>query len=309
MRTWGTRVHFIGNAGSPDKIRAGGRVLDMRIGRDRAALADILRLSPAQARAVSETLEGAGSNARDELAQLTIVWAQAENARVRSSRMVISGHHVGGNVFWGDSNGSLTLNDLKRLAAAFPHATAAIEDVHLSACYSASGIGQWRTFLSGLTTVWAYSGSAPGSHSGAVAHLRIWDRATKARRNLIDRTRAHSTRKGQNVAVWSRVYGLQTAVIETIEEVRARLVAAEGTFRAFYEGTLVVTDTDAGPLRDYYNDVQAMLQHDDLPVAERPGLERKRETTIRLIYYNKSVKNRFAQHYRAEVTSGFRSWG
>lgn len=49
----------------------------------------------------------------------------------------------------------------------------------------------------------------------------------------------------------------------------------------------------------------ALLNHVDLPAAERPTFEKKRDTTVRLIFYQKEIRAKFQQAYRAEIEAGY----
>jgi len=122
-------------------------------------------------------------------------------------------------------------------------------------------------------TMWAYSGSAPGSLSGAGV-ICACGTSNPRTQHATSSHQAKNTRKGANVTVWSRLYGTEEEVVESIQTLRSRVAAGERVFRDFLEGDKLVTSTDSGPLRDYYNDVQALLQHMDLTEAERPTLER-----------------------------------
>jgi len=304
-RRSGSPVVFIGNARSADHVQIGHESFNLATAKGRTDLLAKLKLSESQRRVVGATLASGGNNSRDELGQLALMWARAERGHVLPNRMVISAHHAGTREFWGHHNGIISFNEIKSLASAFPHAAAAIQHLHFSACYSALNMMIWPSAFPSLMTMWAYSGSAPGSASGAGVHLRIWERATRGDGIRLHRTRAKNTRKGANVTVWSRAYGVEEEVVEPIEAIRAREVANQRIFQEFFDGDQLVTDTDFGPLRDYYNDVQALLQHMDLTEAERPALEKKRDTAIRLIFYHKEVRGRFQQTYRDDITAGF----
>jgi len=305
LRQSGRKVVFIGNSKSADRIEIGGRSFDLATADGRRALLGTLKLSSFQQNVVTSVLTDATTNSRDELGKLALTWASTERGHAIPNRMVISAHHAGTNEFWGYNNGIISFAQIKNLASAFPRAAAAIEHLHFSACYSALKMMIWPQAFPNLMTMWAYSGSAPGSLSGAGVHLRMWERATRGHNMQLHRTRAKNTRKGANVTVWSRLYGTEEEVVESIQTLRSRVAAGERVFRDFLEGDQLVTSTDSGPLRDYYNDVQALLQHMDLTEAERPTLEAKRETTVRLIFYQSEIRGRFQQTYGDALAAGF----
>ncbi len=307
LRGFGSRVLYIGNSREADHVFFRGQSHDLATEAGRAALAGALRLTEHQREIVSSVLEDAFRNGRDELGKLVLRWAAAEHGGTTPSRLVISSHSAGTGDFWGDKNGVISFTQVKRLTSAFPRAAAAIEHLHFAACYSAQGMMDWTTVFPNLQTIWAYSGSAPGSASGSLAHLRIWERGTRSSRTRLHRAEAESTRKGGNVTVWSRMYGREEQAVEDIDTIRAREAADRHIFDEFFAGDQIVVDTDSGPLRDYYNTIQAFLNHPLLQAAERPALEKKRERTVRLIFYQKEIRKKFQQAYAREITTGFRA--
>jgi len=120
---------------------------------------------------------------------------------------------------------------------------------------------------------------------------------------------AKGTRKGDNVVLWSPLGGVVTGEVNSIEELRARVTAARATFDSYLRGDVIVTDTGSGPLRDYYELLQAMLRHVDIRETERSTLAKRRDVTIRLIFYDKSVRAIFAREYRSLIVAGYDAVG
>ncbi len=249
-------------------------------------------------------LEDAYRNSRDELGKLAVAWARYERSNSFPNRMVISAHHAGSLEFWGHDNGTISFQQLTKLAQAFPKAAAAVQHMHFSACYSGDKMMRWLGIFRNLLSMWAYSGSAPGSMSGAALHLRIWEKQTRGNSAGAHRSGAKKTRKGDNVTVWSRVYGTESDTVESIQALRNRESTDRRVFTEFFNGDQLVVDTDVGPLRDYYNTVMALLNHVDLTEVERPALEKKRDVTVRLIFYQKEIRSKFQQAYRADIEAG-----
>jgi len=162
----------------------------------------------------------------------------------------------------------------------------------------------WPSIFPRLLTIWAYSGSAPGSFSGATAHLRIWERATRGNRAWIDGRIAERTRKGDSVSIWSRGHGLQARSVEPLANLRGRLASEELSYSNFFNGDTLVSDPERGALRDYYNDLHTLLQHPDLPPDERPRWEQRREITIRLLFYEQRVKVAFMRRFGTAISEG-----
>jgi hypothetical protein len=251
------------------------------------------------------------AGAMDELAQLAQVWAQAERGGRIPSRMVLSGHSIGDGV-WGDGNGKLDLDLLAKLADAMPTAARAVEDLHMSACSSGGerDMDRLRAIFPQVKTIWAYSSSAPGAYSGAMTHLSRWERATRGTRANLDRQIAASTRKGENVAVWTTSHGYQDgSTPQPLDTVKQRAAASQGVLADYLSGKAKVDNPGNGPLRDYYNAVIRVLQRRELPDAERPAFEAQRDQTIRLLYFTKAVAPKFAAHYPTAIREGYAAVG
>jgi hypothetical protein len=270
-----------------------------------------LGLPAEQTAKVAEVIQHAGHDIRDEMAQLAQVWAQAERGGQMPSRMVLSGHSTGRSV-WGDGNGSLEFQTLAKLADAMPRAARSVQDLHMSACYS-GGQGlmeQYRSIFPNAKTIWAYTGSAPGAHSGATTHMARWDNATRGDAGSLDRALADRTRKGENVAVWSADRGyMDGRPPAPLDEVRRAVQQGQATYDRFSRGDEAVSNPGSGPLREHYNQIQRLLQHPDLPRADRPGLEAQRDATIRLLYFTKNVAPRFQETHGAAIRDGFGALG
>jgi hypothetical protein len=305
----GNGVIFVSD--TDDKITASGTTYDLTNPAEVKAFVATLGLSAAAERDVADAINNAGTDARDEAAKIAWVWSAGERGGGVPARLIISGHSVG-DIYWGDNNGTLQRDTVGALAKAMPKAAAQVEDLHLAACYCGGqrDLEAWLLIFPSVNTMWAYNGSAPGTDSGAIAHLLLWDLASRGDKKTLDRLVAEKTRKGENVAVWSRLHGYVSGKrAEPLSDLRSRVTAADPTFDQYFKGDKTVSNTQVGELRSYYNDVQAMIQHPDLPAADRPALERKRDVTIRLIYFDKSIKGKFAGNHAALIDSGYRSLG
>lgn len=306
----GNKVIYIGNSTMPDTILVNGKKLNLQKDEELEVFVKHLNLSKEKAGNIFSLLKSGNVNARDELATIALIWAKAENGRNIPKRIILSGHSVG-SILWGDGNGTMTIESIRKLAEAMPSAAAQVEDLHISACYSASLalIDQWRIIFPNILTIWAYSGSAPGSYTGSVDHQRLWDRATRGDKQSLDRLVADRTRKGNNVAVWSKIHGYQEKNGKSIEALRIAVAAGEPIFREFFLGNRTVENTQSGPLRDHYSNIQSLLQHPDVPPNEKAVFEKMRDVTIRLIYFDKNIKANFALQNAIIIRSGYRSLG
>jgi hypothetical protein len=316
LRGRGVNVTHVKDAATNDAITtrdAQGRTQthDLTTADGARSFALTLGLPAEQTAKLADVIHNAGADARDEVAQLAQVWAQAERGGQVPSRLVLSGHNVGSGV-WGDHNGKLDFNTLGKLAEVMPKAARSVEDLHLSACYSGGQplMEKYRGMFPNAKTIWAYTGSAPGSYSGATGHLSRWDSATRGTKEALQRELAAGTRKGENVAVWSKEHGyVDGRPPAPLSDVREAVTRGQATFEGFSSGAQKVTDPQTGPLREHYNDVQRLLQHPELPASERPALEQRRDATIRLLYYSKTVAGNFQAAHAATLKSGFEALG
>ena len=310
LRALGNHVTLITTGKTSDWVYVDGRGFDLSDETQLVPFMRYLRLPPERIKLAAGAIRGGISSIKDELGQLAMVWAYAERRGVIPSRFVLSGEHIAGGTFFSKGGtGILRVSDLQALAAAFPRVANSIEDLHTSACNSAIEVLSWPRIFPHLKTIWAYAGSCPGTFSGAQKHLALWDRATRGRAKTMDRLLAKTTRKGDHVVVWSPVQGMVTGEVNSLVELRARLTAAESTYDAYFDGREFVVDTGTGPMRDYYELMQTILRHPDLPEWDRSSFEKKRDTAVRLLFYDKSIKQRFAREHRITIAAGFEALG
>ncbi len=313
------RVSTLQDTFQNDQVRVRGpeggmRVHDLRADDGIRTFVATLGLPLAQGQQVAAAIASAGEDARDELAQLARVWARAEKGGVIPTRLVLSGHS-GGASLWGEEgnfqNGVLTRRSIALLAAAMPRAAAQVEDLCLAACYNGgeTTMEEWRALFPRLETMWAYNGSAPGTFSGATAHLARWERATRGEVDALRPDLARGLRKGDNVAVWSRREGYQTATVSaSTADLRARQAAGQSAFERYFRGDEQVRDAQRGPLREHYNTLQALLGRPEVPASERAGLERARDQTLRLLFYGNAAA-RFQETHQSGLRRGFAALG
>lgn len=295
-----------------DKIRVSGQTYDLATPEGRAGFTDTLGLPPEQSQKIADAIGNVGEDGKDEFAQLAQVWARGEQGESIPSRMILSGHHVG-SAIWGDNNGRISWDNLKELSDAMPNAANQVKDLHLSACYSAGDakFNQYRDIFPNLRTAWAYSGSAPGTGSGATHHQAGWERATRGTGTNIAGTAEHMQNRGWRKAenITTTTYQGSTYNGPALEQLQATLQGGEGTFENFFTGQNSVENSQRGPLREYYNDIQAALQHPELPAEQRTELESRRDQTIRTLFYQSHIAHRFDEHYSQQLQSGFSSMG
>ncbi len=311
LKRGGRHVVYITNSKVEDNVDVGGTRYNLRNDGDLARFVGLLGLPAGQAGQIAEAIKASQVAAADELATIAWNWAPAEKGADIPRRLVLSGHSYGEGVF-GDGNGHLVRDVIAKLAKAMPKAAGQVEDLHISGCYTAGAynMARWREIFPNVLTIWAYTGSAPGSGNGATAHLILWDHATRGSKDAIDRLIAAKTNEGESVAVWSLAHGYKDGRPPVaLATLKARLSQQDPVFPAYFSGEKEVGSPYSGELRRYYNTIQELLQRLDLPAGEKPALETKRDVTIRLLYYSKSIRGKFATTHARLISQGYASLG
>ncbi len=315
LRARGVNVTVVQDSARPDIIsttdRQGVRTThDLSTEAGATGFALTLGLPAEQTRKIADVIRSAGPDAKDEIAQLAQAWAVAERGGQVPSRLVLSGHHVGYGVY-GENNGRLEWPLVGALAEAMPRGARSVEDLLVAGCYSAGQqlVEQYQAMFPNVKTILAYTGSSPGAASGATAHQRAWEQATRGTRDDIDRRLFQHMRKGENVAVWTRTHGLQDGrPPATVDQLRGERASNEDAFRQAWSGAATIQDSQRGPVRDFYNATQRLIQHPDTPAADRRQFEAQRDQTIRLLFYG-PVSRRFGETYGTRVAAGYASLG
>jgi hypothetical protein len=298
------------NIGSTDNsITVGSQTYDLSTNAGVRSFADSLGLPQAQADRVNDAILSNPTDGRAELGQLAVVLARGENGGTIPSRLVLSGHHAGGQ-FFGD-RGHLSDRSLQDLARAMPRGAAQIEDLHLAGCYSygRAQLDAWREAFPSLQTAWGYNHTAPAAGSGAETHEAQWEAATRGRVGVLNRSTARGTSVDSEVIVWSQQGGFQSANPPgTLADARARVSNDQAAFDSAFSGATRITDAHSGPVRDYYSNLNDLLDRSDLPANERPALEQKRDQAIRLLYYP-DISKGFQSTQGATVAAGYTAAG
>lgn len=268
-----------------------------------------LGLPGEQTKKIADVIQNAGADSRDEFAQIAQQWAVAERGGQAPSRLVLSGHHVGYGVY-GENNGKLDWPSVGALAEAMPRGAKSVEDLLIAGCYSGGEqmMEKYTAMFPAAKTIMAYDGSSPGASSGATAHQKAWEAATRGSGDKLDRKAFEGMRKGENVTVWTRTKGFDDGKPKaTVGELKERQAMLQSGFQAAWEGG-PIPDTQRGPVRDFYNATQRLIQHPDTTPTERKALELQRDQTIRLIFHG-PVSARFQETYASKLDAGFRAVG
>ena len=294
-----------------DHIKKGGVEYNLTTEAGAAQYIATLGLPDHTAIQAAEFLHGAGSKARDELAQFIRILSEAEMGERKIDRMVLSGHSVGSQI-WGDENGNISFDQLEDLFHMFPKAAAQVQHVMLSACYSGGEVGmnRYQGMFAGAESVWAYHASSPGTWTGAMDHMVEWEKATEAGKDAagVDPELARGHRKAENVSTWNKVDGYQGDKPMNFYQIRTDLDNNEQMFLNHLNGREEVTNSQAGPLRDYYNMIQRAINHPDCPSEYRNQMLERRDQTIRLLYFN-LICTRFQAHHAQTLQRDYQEAG
>lgn len=293
-----------------DVVWRAGQKMDLTTEEGKNAFIATLSLEPEVATRVLDVLEETGSRAKDEMAQLIEVYIQAEQGLRDMQRMVLSGHSVG-SMIWGDHNGSMDFDLFIKLKEIFPTAAGQVKHLMLSACYSGGErtMQQYFEMFPNLESILAYDGSSPGTWSGALVHMKEWEKRTgDGDGSDVEKSMGAGTRKGDNIATWNAEDGYDGASPMPVAQLEGELQGEEGTFQRFYTGQEEVANSQTGPLRDYYNLVQRVLSHPETPSARVAELQTRRDQTIRLLYWG-VVRGKFANGYSSQLSAGYSAAG
>lgn len=310
LRNRGVNIKVVQDAATPDQIAAGGRTHDLSTAEGRMSFALTLGLPAEQTQKIADAIAEGGPDIKDEMAQIAQMWAVAEKGGQVPSRLVFSGHHVGYGVY-GENNGSLDWPLVKKLADAMPRGARSVQDLMIAGCYSGglNMMEQYQSMFPNVKTIVAYSGSSPGAYSGATAHQKKWEAVTRGDSEGIRRNMFDGMRKGENVTVWTKTHGFDDGrPPASLSELRDNMQGGRAAYEAALAGRGEVGDPQTGPTRQFYNHLQRLIQHPELPATERRELESLRDQTIRLIFYP-VVAGHFATQHGNRVSAGFQALG
>lgn len=306
----GNKVVFIGDLKNDGVAGADGRTYDLKDRASTDAFTRTLGLPEAQRARIADVIARVQVTARDEMAQLAQQWAVAEKGGTIPSRMVLSSHHDG-TTLWGDGNGGFSRDDLRELTRAMPRAAGQVEDLNVAACYSGGKIGldAWRQMFPNAKTILAYRGSSPGADSGSNVHLARWERATRGRGDALDPSIVRGTRKAENVDTWSASGGYVTPGARELPELQRRYEQTKQAAAPYLSGDREVADPQSGPLREHYNNIQALVQNPAVAGDELRRLGDEIDVVLRAMFYRSHVAPAFQRSYGPELQRGYAALG
>jgi peptidoglycan hydrolase-like protein with peptidoglycan-binding domain len=290
-------------------IKTGGKNYDLKTDEGVDAFVDSMKISSGAA--LKDFIKNnVTANARDEFGKLAMAFCSADRGMTRIRRLVISGHHAGQYIWGGHSgeNGQIDFDFIDTLGKVFPNAAAQVEDLMFSACFSGgeTQMTKYRDAFPNLKTIWGYTEFSPGTWTGAMTHMKKWEKATEGSDpSKVKKDLAKGTPKGESVAVWTSAAGYQGNNQMSFDEVMERVRQAEPVFTAYFNGDQECSDPHAGPLVEFYINLNRVITSPEMTdSALKKELERKRDITLRLRFY-KNIKAKFMQVYGSQIKSGY----
>jgi hypothetical protein len=257
----------------------------------------------------TDVLLNADPHIRDQLADLMRWFASAERGEIELERLVLSGHSNGVEL-WGEAQanaeskpGTMVVDrDLATLAAVFPTATAQVQDIMFSACFSINAVELVIRIFPNLQTCWSYSKFSPDIAGGSGEHIAAWSGATEG---------AATLRKGQKrgtSALWTREKGYivgdpSAAAVGPLYSDVVRGWRDVG--QPMYRGERDVPKASLEPL---YGKVQELLAHPGADDSQRGQAAHVRDVILRLRYWP-LIRERFGAEYGSEVKPLFDALG
>jgi hypothetical protein len=264
------------------------------------ALAAKHGMSAEAAKQIAAVIERVGEGGRDELALVAMALAPGERGASIPSRIVLSGHSTGREVYSGTD--SLPFRAVLALARAMPRAARQIEDVHLSGCFTAGQVFDkdvWKTAFPNLKTLWGYSQFAPAA---PVGHLQAWEATTRGRA-------AYDPGRGvHGVATWSERSGIREPGV-TLEGLKSAAAEADERFQSYSSGEIRVRSPHGSLADDDYAAYRRLASRPELSKTERAAYEQKAEILLRVRFYESSIRGELAKAHGAELARAFEAVG
>lgn len=253
-----------------------------------------LNLPAEQQQQLSGVLLDVEPSMRDEFGHIAKLWAKGEHGEAVPSRIVLSGHSDGKDIFSEDGRGAYSLDTLKSMAEVMPKAAAQIEDVHISGCNSGFKFNadRFQDAFPNLKTFWAYTGTAPSTGTNSAGHLRRWEQSTRGHVEGLDRSQVSKGLgiRGENVSVWSAEKGYQ-ANPKTMDSEHTDEDMFDQT-QAYLNGDLDLPSTSgSGPVFELYEQLQRRQGALSADAPQRESVEGMIDRTLKLRFYPKVSDN------------------
>lgn len=219
---------------------------------------------------------------RDTIAGIARLFWDAERGAFSLERLVLSGHSDK-EILWGEaksSGGYEFLPTLQTIARFFSNAALQVEDIMISACFCFSPVlvRNLIQHFPNLHTVWAYQGFSPSAKSGgSLRDLARWEKTTRG-----GAQKPVESRRSGSAKIWSKDSG----GLPPAPPLDKFLERANKWISSKYEAQFNGSAYDYDELVAFYQVVQVIVGHPDLPDSERPQWGRRRDVVLRLRKWN-----------------------
>lgn len=257
----------------------------------------------------TDVLLKADPHLREQLADLMRWFNSAERGDITLARLVLSGHSNGVEL-WGEAEadaeskpGTMVIErDLATLTAVFPKATAEVEDVMFSACFSINAVELVVKMFPNLRSCWSYSAFSPNVAGGSAGHIAAWSRATEG-----GKTPGKGDKRGTS-ALWTKDKGFivgdpSAAAVGPLYSaaVRAWREVAEPMYRG-------ERDVAKAALDPVYRKLQELLAHPGASDDMRKSAANARDIVLRLRFWP-LVRERFGKEYETQLKPAYDALG
>ena len=257
----------------------------------------------------TDVLLHADPHLREQLADVMRWFNSAERGEVTLERLVLSGHSNGVEL-WGEAPadaeskpGTMVIErDLATLTAVFPKATAEVEDVMFSACFSINAVELVVKMFPNLRTCWSYSGFSPDVASGSAEHIAAWSKATEG-----DKTLGKGDKHGTS-ALWTKEKGYivgdpSAAAVGPLFS--GAVLAWRETAEPMFRGERDVAKAALDPV---YQKLQELIAHPGASDDMRKSATNARDIVLRLRFWPQ-VRERFGKEYESQLKPAYDALG
>jgi hypothetical protein len=253
------------------------------------ALAKALTSDASKQAALTALFNGLSPSDRDDLAHVAKVYSDTEaDGNDRMTRVVLSGHSIGGQVFGG--SGWLSFDSLVKLGGIFPKAANQTKHLIVAGCHT----GDESTILTyyvkaypSLLTVWAWWGVCP-TGPGAASAITTWASMTEHGETKIPA-------QGGGIATWSGgKYEGDPSGAAPASTMLTSIRSDDARFTDYVDGTRADPSPHGGWLEAYYARVFTASRRADITGTDHDEMEQKRHRALLLRFWKNVAKHFWA---------------
>jgi hypothetical protein len=264
--------------------------------------ANALSLDASKTKVVADLLKGADAFDRDDMAHVIAIYAMTEaDGKDRMSRVVLSGHSRGKEVFAKGDKGDIYFTFLVALAGVFPNAAGQTKHLMGAACFAGDEdtiVNLYQPAFPNLVTFSGWTFFSPSGSEG-VSKIRDWAKTTDVNPNTLpapavgEATWESGTYHGANP---------QQSAADTMSSLRFHETL---TFDDYFNGDKVDTSPYKGDLVDYYIKANSAANRTrTITGADHDYAKLHADQAFRLRFWKPQVA-KFWQTYRVQIQKGY----